>query len=100
MAAEFAPMPDAEPRLGSAVVRRWVLEDLEYDLKLCVVKYNEGSVRHVIRPYCRGQRANEPMHVSLDTGDVSGSRSTWGDEPGGSRGIPRRHVRQSPSIEY
>ena len=35
------------------------------------------------------------MHVSLDTGDVSGSRSTWGDEPGGSRGIPR-----SPSIEY
>ena len=45
----------AEPRLGSAVVRRWVLEDLEYDLKLCVVKYNEGSVRHVIRPYCRGQ---------------------------------------------
>jgi hypothetical protein len=30
-------MPDAEPRLGSAVVRRWVLEDLEYDLKLCVV---------------------------------------------------------------
>ena len=48
-------MPDAEPRLGSAVVRRWVLEDLEYDLKLCVVKYNEGSVRHVIRPYCRGQ---------------------------------------------